>query len=514
MLINIIKGVIILQSLEEINQKFNVFKNQSVTNIGKKVILNTELLSKKLSIKTLSDEMFKYLNIDTSEFKNNNFSSKTVRLQKSLKPKESMSFEKVEFHDVIKENWKSSFLYHKFSKTTFIFVVFQYNEDELYFKGIKTWRMPLDIIENDLYQFWLLLQNRLKSGVILEKEVKKKTIITTNNLPSSKDSDVMHIRPKAKNSKDVTELPDGQLITKQAYWLNSSYIAQILKDMPLLEKKAKVIQSNKFSNYKEFENLFSQNIYTIENFIQLIQTQNANFTEFNIDKQSLKSIGYVLSPPYIVKLNFHNATLYFQKKILENPYFELPLDSLWQTSFVQRLIINLENNFSLFKIDSGTYLTIEGLKKASFDKDSIHSYKIEVENFIEDNIFFTLQSLKNMGFNHMIDEFGFEDIFYESILTRPGKIHHINLCKKNIFIKSPIKPSWDLFFSMILNHENKNHIELEEIMDYLSTNLKIQIKYENLDQMLCSDNTFKKLFYSNDLKKIFKNKEIYLDFIY
>ena len=33
------------------------------------------------------------------------------------------------------------------------------------------------------------------------------------------DNPVAHIRPKAKDSNDTIELPDGQFITKQPSWL-------------------------------------------------------------------------------------------------------------------------------------------------------------------------------------------------------------------------------------------------------------------------------------------------------
>ena len=37
--------------------------------------------------------------------------------------------------------------------------------------------------------------------------------------------------PKARDGKDQVELPDGQYITKQCYWLNREYIAEIVKEL-------------------------------------------------------------------------------------------------------------------------------------------------------------------------------------------------------------------------------------------------------------------------------------------
>ena len=38
-----------------------------------------------------------------------------------------------------------------------------------------------------------------------------------------------HIRPKGKNSKDLMETALGTKEKKKCYWLNSSYIKQIVK---------------------------------------------------------------------------------------------------------------------------------------------------------------------------------------------------------------------------------------------------------------------------------------------
>ena len=85
--------------------------------------------------------------------------------------------------------------------------------------------MPQKVIENELYQMWLRGKKALLKGVQLEQTKRG----VTNNLPKQSESTVCHIRPKARDSKDKVQLPDGQMITKQAYWLNRHYIAEIIK---------------------------------------------------------------------------------------------------------------------------------------------------------------------------------------------------------------------------------------------------------------------------------------------
>ena len=87
--------------------------------------------------------------------------------------------------------------------------------------------MPEVVIENELKDFWETTKSILKTGVAL-KPVRNGV---SNNLPGAKFNGVCHIRPKGKDGTDKVVLPDGQAITKQCYWLNREYIAEIVKDV-------------------------------------------------------------------------------------------------------------------------------------------------------------------------------------------------------------------------------------------------------------------------------------------
>lgn len=196
-----------MQDMHILLDKFKIFEHKSIQAIGEMTSLNANLISKKTSISTLSNSMFNHFQINVNELKKQNILVKTVRLQENLKPKESMSFEQVNFHNVVKEQWESSFLKRKFTNSTFLFVVFQAYNDTFYFRGLYSWKMPEQIVDNELQQFWQLLNTKLKNGITLNKVVRGAKTITTNSLPTSSDSKIMHIRPKAQNGNDVTPLP-------------------------------------------------------------------------------------------------------------------------------------------------------------------------------------------------------------------------------------------------------------------------------------------------------------------
>lgn len=147
-----------------------------------------------------------------------------------------MSFKNIDFDEWVSEEWEESWVKRNFEETKYLFVVFEYHETqkqnperELYFKGIKLWNMPMEEVEDRLKECWLDIQKTLHEGVKLEKKKRGLKKITANNLPSPGQNGLCHVRPKAKNAKDKVKLPDGQYITKQAFWLDREYIAEIIK---------------------------------------------------------------------------------------------------------------------------------------------------------------------------------------------------------------------------------------------------------------------------------------------
>lgn len=163
-----------------------------------------------------------------AEFAKANIQFKTVRLQLNGRPKESMSFKNIDFGEVALEEWEDSYIRNYFVETQILFVVFQFDiQGALCLKGIKLWHMPTQTIEKELYYYWVEIRRVLAEGVVLTET--KKGI--ENNFPKSNFNGVVHVRPKGADGNDRVQLPDGQWITKQCYWLNAKYIAEIVKKM-------------------------------------------------------------------------------------------------------------------------------------------------------------------------------------------------------------------------------------------------------------------------------------------
>jgi DNA mismatch repair protein MutH len=141
---------------------------------------------------------------------------KTIRLRASGQPREAMSFPGFRTSEIVKEDWDNSVFAEKLEKK-FLLVVFRADEyDNEYLYKVSYWNMPY--------------RDRMEAKRVWE-ETKRLAGIDAKNLPKSADSRVAHVRPKARDGDDKELTPQGELVVKKCFWLNKSYIAEIVEKL-------------------------------------------------------------------------------------------------------------------------------------------------------------------------------------------------------------------------------------------------------------------------------------------
>lgn len=167
------------------------------------------------------------------EFVKANIKIKAIRVEENGNVKEHMPLPTFRFKDIISQNWNESDLYKLLSETKFLFVMFYKNGENYYLKSSQFWNMndfDLDIVKEE----WLKVKNIISNGVEFYQQPNGNI---KNNLLGSSKSQIIHVRPHASKSayklangftkgdlKFADELPDGQWMTKQSFWINKKYL--------------------------------------------------------------------------------------------------------------------------------------------------------------------------------------------------------------------------------------------------------------------------------------------------
>ena len=212
--------------------RFSNFYGMTVEEIQSK--LNIDLnRSSKAYYASLTKAI---LGIDKSkeieEFHKAGIITKTVRIQDNLRPKEDISFPCFKYEEIVKESWDNS-IFKDIVESKFFFVFLKISDDKVKLDKVKFWNMQ----SNDRLEakkVWKKTKEIISNGNIVKSIIngRRKT-----NFPSKRTSEVCHVRPHARNSRDTYKLPVKDEVsqlneyTKHCFWLNSKYVSlEVLPD--------------------------------------------------------------------------------------------------------------------------------------------------------------------------------------------------------------------------------------------------------------------------------------------
>lgn len=193
---------------------------------------------------TLAYKMLGIKSGRAEEFIKSNISIKAIRLEEDGHMIESSPLPPIKFKELAQETWEDSVLFNYFESTKFLFVVFKKKNDCYELKGCQLWNMSYDDLNTEVYDGWSKIKKIISVGVQFKlKTDKRGNTVVENNLPSKNDNRIIHMRPHAQQAyyklangftkgkvSDGDELPDGQYMTKQSFWINNSYIISILRE--------------------------------------------------------------------------------------------------------------------------------------------------------------------------------------------------------------------------------------------------------------------------------------------
>jgi DNA mismatch repair protein MutH len=173
-------------------------------------------------------------NINQSEeFLLANISSKTIRINKKGRLKESMSFPSFKYEYLVQEVWEESRLRQRFEEQKFMFIIFKEDSSGHYYLwDVVFWNMNQTDIETRVKEVWEDTKMKVSSGLVYKK------VGETNqyHFLNKSQTEIIHVRPHGQNRLDTYPLPVKDQLTgftsavKMCFFLNNDYILKQIKD--------------------------------------------------------------------------------------------------------------------------------------------------------------------------------------------------------------------------------------------------------------------------------------------
>lgn len=213
------------KSFEEILlERFNPYYGLSYSEICMKIGVYESTAKHKYAIATnlilTENETKGHRVTESEEFIKSGIVLKSVRVEKDGHIREHMSFEAIDYIELMNEdNWYDSRFYELVTQR-FLFVIYRKqtddDKDDYRLEKAFFWTMPPYAIK-EAELFWLNI---------------KKNVANNDFNPQSyykiSDHKIFHYRPHGKDASDLTPNPNGGMVQKYGYWINKDFIETII----------------------------------------------------------------------------------------------------------------------------------------------------------------------------------------------------------------------------------------------------------------------------------------------
>ncbi len=260
----------------------------------------------------------------------------------------------------------------------------------------------------------------------------------------------------------------------------------------------------------KLNHIFNSDFYMLDDMRHIYKNEFYDYDEKYFNSYTIKSIGFMVFNNYVVKAIYSSATDYFKKLLLNNDIVDeaaFPNDIRSLQSYYS-LLYELKDNYEIIEFSPNKYINIRKLNKNGITKDDIKEYCKSVVEFVPYGKYFTLRSLKNIGFSHKLDELGFDDWFYTSLLLEDNKnFSYLKIGGNKLLFRGIKKIASSEFIEMIIYEQESLSIDIYELINCIQENYDIQIDRYKIPVIVKNTD----MYYNCISEKIYANYDVYYE---
>lgn len=259
---------------------------------------------------------------------------------------------------------------------------------------------------------------------------------------------------------------------------------------------------------KKLNEILTEPVHTIDEIVQKGKLFDKDFHNRFMNNYTLEKCGYCIRGQFVTLQVVTNIDKYFREVILSNDYFENTKISIYRTSTYLNVMYNLERNLDIIKVEKDMYITFKKLNEVGITKEQMLNFREEAINYFDKDEYFTLSKLRNKGFDHELEDYGFEDVFYERIIWGNDVIRSIPLATNAIFKKTNQDLSLKGFISEYM--EKFYSINIYKFLEYFEKEYGLHLNIGKVISIFRNS----QMYYSEELAKFYLDAEIFYEEIY
>ena len=137
---------------------------------------------------------------------------------------------------------------------------------------------------------------------------------------------------------------------------------------------------------------------------------------------NLKKMGFLVGSTYAIQHHL-TAEAYFEHLLTTNDVIDIaPIRKRYTgLTTYSAYLAGIKHDMRIIEFEPYQYINIRRLEKLGFTKEKLREYGSQVWSYLVNDEYFTIQSIRNDGFESELDGLGFGDLFYASLLKEDGR---------------------------------------------------------------------------------------------
>ncbi|WP_027087960.1 DNA-directed RNA polymerase subunit alpha C-terminal domain-containing protein [Cohnella panacarvi] len=228
-----------------------------------------------------------------------------------------------------------------------------------------------------------------------------------------------------------------------------------------------------------------------------------------LNPYTLKALGFRVYANYAIKDQYSSATEYFRAILTTEDIVDaqsFPKEMLNTVAYTGELY-KLKAAYEILEYAPLKYVHFRRLNRAGVEKESILDYCHRAYQAV-DSQYFTVYSLREKGFTHILDELGFDEWFYASLLSEDKEHFSCRRMGKNkLFRRDSKNVSLVDFLEWILYSNESLSLDVRELVEKLLSEYNIRLEWYKIVEAIKGS----VMYYDTITQKVYADYDIYFE---
>ncbi len=204
--------------------------------------------------------------------------------------------------------------------------------------------------------------------------------------------------------------------------------------------------------------LLTDDFYLISDIKQLYSKEFPESDPALLNQGSFKNLGFKVYSSYVICDKFSSSTDYFNNLLTKDDIIDTSVfpAGVKRVGAYTSQLYKLKSDYSIIEFYPNKYVSYNRLYEHRITKDKLNDFVQEVFDTLRSGQYFTMYSLREDGFEHQLEDIGFEDLFYISLLVeRKDLFSSFKIKGSRVFIKERKEGSFINLIEQIIFNQKK-----------------------------------------------------------